>query len=268
MAERGERQMTAQTGIAPGVTPVTLGATSSVVLVCEHATHHVPAALDGLGLAPADRTSHAAWDPGALAVARHMAEHLGARLVAAEVSRLVCDCNRPPDAPDAMPARSELIEVPGNRNLGAADRAARIAAWHRPFHDRLARTIAATADPVLVTVHSFTPVYFGVPRTVEIGILHDADARLADAMLEAAATTAADAGRIVARNQPYGPADGVTHTLRQHALPQGHPNVMLEIRNDLIATEAQQRAMAETLSGWLVAALARPELTPGVACGS
>ena len=115
---------------------------------------------------------------------------------------------------------------------------------------------------MLVTVHSFTPVYKGQTRAVEIGILHDVDARLADAVLQVAA------GYNVQRNAPYGPADGVTHTLRRHALPRRLLNVMLEVRNDLIATSEDCAEMAETLVDWLtraraLCAVAKPEEAQG-----
>jgi predicted N-formylglutamate amidohydrolase len=228
--------------------------TSSVVLVCEHASHYIPARFDHLGLSDADRTSHAAWDPGALAVAEQMAHHLAANLIAARVSRLVYDCNRPPNAKDAVPARSEVIEVPGNRDLSQSDRAIRVNAYYRPFYDALQRVIGRIKDPIIVTIHSFTPTYFGKARSVEIGILHDSDARLADAMLQVAAT---HTSARVARNEPYGPEDGVTHTLKEHAIKAGHLNVMIEVRNDLIVTAEQQENMAATISNWLVNAFAQ-----------
>jgi predicted N-formylglutamate amidohydrolase len=105
---------------------------------------------------------------------------------------------------------------------------------------------------VIVTIHSFTPVYHGQHRAVEIGVLHDSDARLADAMLDIA-------GRHtplnVLRNAPYGPQDGVTHTLKEHAIRSGHLNVMIEIRSDLIETQRQQTDMAAMLAGWIAAAV-------------
>ncbi len=229
---------------------------AAAVLVCEHASHDIPAVYNGLGLAEADRRSHAAWDPGAMAVAEGISARLNAPLVASRVSRLVYDCNRPPEAPDAMPAKSERIEVPGNRDLSVAERHARVAAIYTPFADTLTKTIAAKPAPVIVTIHSFTPIYKGQPRAVEIGILHDSDSRLADTMLQ----TASDyCDNLVERNAPYGPEDGVTHTLRAHALPHGHLNVMIEIRNDLIATPQQQTDMAALLSDWLTGAIAIAE---------
>lgn len=238
--------------------------TSSVVLVCEHASCHIPEALDGLGLSDAAKVSHAAWDPGALGVARQIAKRLDAVLVASCVSRLVYDCNRPPEAPGAMPAKSEIFDVPGNVDLSPDQRAARAATYYVPFHDLLVQTVAARPAPLLVTIHSFTPVYNGVTRTVEIGVLHDADTRLADTMLDLAPThTSAD----VQRNAPYGPGDGVTHTLQVHGTAHGHPNVMIEVRNDLIRTEAEQAQMGDMLAEWLNDACEKLN-AQGVACSA
>ncbi|MGC9417613.1 MAG: N-formylglutamate amidohydrolase [Rhodovulum sp.] len=209
-----------------------------VVVVCDHASNAIPERFKGLGLAPGDAESHAAWDPGALGVARSMARLLDAPLVAASVSRLVHDVNRPAGSPEAMPVRSETISVPGNTALSEAERADRAQLYYEPFHAAVETILAARGAPVaLVTVHSFTPVWHGVPRDVEIGILHDLDRRLAEAMLTLAAERTC---RRVARNEPYGPKDGVTHTLNRHGDRKGRLNVMLEIRNDLIVDDAAQ----------------------------
>lgn len=233
------------------------GGAGPVVLLCEHASHHIPDRYDGLGLAPQDRLSHAAWDPGALGVARELARLQDAPLVASQVSRLVYDCNRPPEAASAMPARSEAIDVPGNRALSPDQRAEREAMVYRPFCDAVGAVLdgrrVSQSPTALVTVHSFTPVFHGRTRAVEIGVLHDTDARLADAML---AQSHALPHRLVDRNQPYGPADGVTHSLRLHGINRTLPNVMIEIRNDLLATEADQAALAREVHQMLAPALA------------
>lgn len=229
----------------------------AAVLVCEHASHHIPAAWGDLGLDAAARQSHAAWDPGAAPLAQRLAEALDAPLVAARLSRLVYDCNRPPDDPSAMPAQSETIAVPGNIGLSEASRAARVRAVYAPFTDALSRLITrrqALGTPfALITVHSFSPTWFGVARAVEMGILHDEDTRLADAML---AEAPALPHRDIRRNAPYGPGDGVTHTLRAHGLANRLPNVMIELRNDLLATGAAQDRMADEVLRLLCPALA------------
>ncbi|MEP4198361.1 MAG: N-formylglutamate amidohydrolase [Aliishimia sp.] len=234
---------------------------SPVVVVCEHASCFIPPEYDNLGLATDALQSHAAWDPGALAVATGLATHLDATLVASGVSRLVYDCNRPPNAPDAMPKKSEVFDVPGNTGLTPAQRDDRTGRFYEPFRQTLSDVITTTQTPIIVTMHSFTPVYLGKVRSVEIGILHDTDTILADVLLQTASShTTAN----VQRNEPYGPEHGVTHTLKEHAIEAGHLNVMLEIRNDMIVSQQQQDAMAKTLANWLVDAMDRLQ-TEGVA---
>lgn len=236
---------------------------SSVVLVCEHATQFVPAEFDGLGLSPKDRDSHAAWDPGALGVARALSHVLDAILIEGAVSRLVFDCNRLPEAEDGTPSQSEIIRIPGNEDLTPEARQRRVDAVYEPFHAAVDVAATEVEAPLIVTLHSFTPVYHGVPRDVEIGILHDVDLRLADAMLDRAA---AHTTRIVQRNAPYGPRDGVTHTLQRHGTLQYRPNVMIELRNDLIEVEAQQQQAGEMLGRWIADAVKRAELPGSVKC--
>lgn len=219
------------------------------LVVCEHASNRIPARYDGLGLPAGLLDSHIAWDPGALPVAQGISAALDAPLVAGGLSRLLFDCNRPPEAPDAIPARSEIHDIPGNCTLTPREREARIAGIHNPFRDALQSVLAGfAAPPVIVTVHSFTPVYRGVPRDVEIGLIHDSDERLTAAMMGCAGD---HTDRRLRVNDPYGPQDGVTHSLRAHALPINAPNVMLEIRNDLIRDPRAQVAMASMLARWI-----------------
>lgn len=222
-------------------------ATGAVVLVCEHASNAFPPPWDhGLGLSADQRAAHIAWDPGALGVARGLARELGAVLIHARASRLIYDLNRPPHASGAMPERSEIHDIPGNAALTADERLARVRALYTPFHAALsgllAERLALGIRPVLITVHSFTPIYFGQPRAVEFGVIHDADDRLARAI------AAQDTGLVTRLNDPYSAADGVAHMLARHATPLGLPHAMLEIRNDLIATAQAQADMAARLA--------------------
>lgn len=227
-------------------------AMSPVLLVCEHASRRLPEKMGSLGLSDDALKSHIAWDPGALAVSQLLVKSLDAALIYQRFSRLIYDCNRPPEAEAAMPPVSEIYQIPGNAVISAAERVARTQALYVPFTHTLSDFIttrkAQGRVPVLVTMHTFTPVYHGKQRDVEIGILHDEDSRLADAMLAAAGKTARYAVR---RNEPYGPADGVTHTLIQHGLKNGLLNVMIEIRNDLVSNEIGQKVMADYLTGIL-----------------
>ena len=222
-----------------------------VLLVCEHASAHIPSSLGDMGLRAVDRMSHAVWDPGAELLARVLSERLASPLVLARVSRIVHDCNRPPDRNDAMPSRVERIDIPGNRDLSPEQKAARTREVYAPFHAAVTQTLDAfVRPPALVTVHSFTPVWNGAPRETEIGLLHDTDPSLALAMLRVA-----PAGFRTELNAPYSAADGVTHTLAKHAAQRGLRSVMLEVRNDLLMDAAGVERVADALAAMLQSAL-------------
>ncbi len=243
-----------------------------VVLACEHASAAIPKHLHDLGLSADARYSHIAWDPGALITAQYISSLLDAPLVHSRVSRLVYDCNRAPSSLSAMPETSEIYSVPGNRNLSEQERDRRAQSYYVPFRDALSKTLAAKQHPpVLITIHSFTPNYHGRKREVEIGILHDTDTRLADALLKIAVDDEPENDYIVRRNEPYGPDDDVTHTLQSHAIPANYLNVMIEIRNDLLSTPEACETVAKLLARWIDKAVetfvptkdARSETTTG-----
>lgn len=246
-----EEAHAADDGAAP-VRVLNRAGKSAFIILCDHASRHIPAKYGTLGLGAEERSSHIAWDPGALPVARRVAEMLDATLVESCVSRLVADCNRPIDAPDLVPEISERTEIPGNRGLPPVERKRRIATVHAPYHaciDALVEErMAAGRETFLLALHSFTPVYKGVPRPWQVGIIHDEDMRLARAVLTALSAF----GEItVGDNEPYSPADRVYYTLERHGRSRDLPCVMIEIRNDEIRDEPGQGKWADLLVGIL-----------------
>ena len=226
---------------------------SPVLLVCEHASASIPEALGDLGLSVADRFSHAVWDPGAGALTEALSSTLNAPAILSRVSRLVYDCNRPPERPDAMPDQTEKVTIPGNRDLSDAARALRTTSIYDPFHALVGATIDQfEKPPALVTVHSFSPIWFDKPRSTEIGILHDDDPTLALEMM-----ALAEPGIRIELNEPYSAKDGVTHTLARHGSARGLRNVMLEIRNDLLATDEDVGRISAVLTAMLAPILAK-----------
>lgn len=227
---------------------------SPFVLICEHASRRMPRRLGTLGLPGAELERHIAWDIGAEPVARLLSRLMDAPLALQRYSRLAYDCNRPPESPGAMPEVSELTVIPGNKGLSAAERLARIDGIYRPFHDGVSRLLDARAaagmKTLIVSIHSFTPVYKGNRRSVELGILHDRDQILATRLIKSFPN-------IDARlNEPYGPKDGVMHTLNLHGFARGLPHAMIEIRNDLVADGRGQDEWAQRLSVPLIQAAA------------
>lgn len=224
---------------------INAGGSSPYVLLCEHASNRIPKNLGTLGLADADLQRHIAWDIGAEATARILSKLLDATLIIQRYSRLVYDCNRPPESDGAYPDVSEVFEIPGNRNLTPQARLARTREIARPFHAAIESLLDQRAverrHTVVASIHSFTPVYKGKPRDLDVGFLFDRDAALANFLIK---VFPLDKARL---NEPYGPKDGVLHLLNLHAAPRGLKHVMIEIRNDLIADHAGQNAWANYL---------------------
>lgn len=219
---------------------------SPIVLICEHASNTLPRALGPLGLSDEDRQRHIAWDIGAAGTARIISRILDAPLILQRYSRLAYDCNRSPEMPGAMPEKSEVFEIPGNVGLTPEYKLARVNGLYRPFMDAISAFLDERAawgkHTILVSIHSFTPTYFGKPRTLELGLLFDRDPWLANFIIKAIP------GEGARLNEPYGPKDGVMHLMNVHAAPRGLKHVMIEIRNDLIAHHAGQNTWANHLT--------------------
>ncbi|HXC14058.1 MAG TPA: N-formylglutamate amidohydrolase [Stellaceae bacterium] len=218
-------------------------------LTCDHGGRAIPRRLERLGLAEPDTCRHIAWDIGIAEVGQRLSAALDAALIAQTYSRLVIDCNRDPSAPSSIAEISEDTEIPGNRNLSEANRAARRDAIFRPYQDGIAaaldRRAAEGRVSVLIALHSFTPVFRRVPRPWHVGVLFNRDARLAHPLLE---LLRAEGDLTVGENEPYRVTDLTDFTVPVHGERRGLPHVEIEIRQDLIAEPAGQAAWGERLA--------------------
>ena len=228
------------------------GAVSPFLLLGDHAGKRVPRALDQLGLPDSEIERHIGWDIGVAGLGVALGDRLGATFIHQVYSRLVIDCNRRPGAPDSIPPVSDGTVVPGNAEPDAASRAAAIhAPYQQGIADELDRRAAAGLSTILVSLHSFTPAMRGVQRPWHIGFLYDAgDNRFARAAMASFRT---DAGLTVGDNEPYS-MDTIDFTIPQHAYPRVLPYVEIEIRQDLLATQAGITQWAERLEQHLVTA--------------
>lgn len=235
---------------------VNLHGRGPIVLICEHASRFIPDGFDSLGLSDIDLQRHIAWDIGALDLARELSVMLDAPLVHATYSRLLLDLNRPTDAVDSIVETSEGTVIPGNVGIGVAQRELRQRQIYAPFHaeiDALVdRRIASGLPTCVVSIHSFTPRYHGVDRPWHVGVIARNDRSLAGALL---AALHAEPGLCVGDNLPYGPQDGVYHSLERHGEARGLRGAMIEVRNDLLDDAESRERWAQTLRRTLEAAL-------------
>ncbi len=226
------------------------------LVTCDHATNYVPHFVNGgdLGIDAADMARHIAYDVGAAGLARALADRLNAPAILSDFSRLVIDPNRGEDDPTLVMRLYDGTLIPANRTADLAEIERRLDALHRPYHRAYDRLAARRADTVILAIHSFTPCLKGrAPRPWQIGVLYShLDTRLSRALIT---RLEAEPDLCVGDNEPYLghlPGDAID----RHALQPGRHNTLIELRNDLIATEAEQRAWADRLAPILTAALA------------
>ncbi|MDE9449447.1 N-formylglutamate amidohydrolase [Aliiroseovarius sp. Z3] len=229
------------------------------LITCDHAANTVPpcVANGDLGVAPGDMARHIAYDVGAAGVSRHLSDLLDAPAILSNFSRLVIDPNRGEDDPTLVMKLYDGTVVPANRHVDQVERDRRLNAFHRPYHRAVARLAARQNNSVILAMHSYTPQLNGrEKRPWHIAILHDRDSRLATPLI---ARLREEPDLCVGENEPYGGhLDG--DSIDRHAVLTGRVNVLIEIRNDLIETEDQQRGWAERLAPILTETLAKTGL--------
>jgi predicted N-formylglutamate amidohydrolase len=237
----------------PAVEVVNATADRPILLLCDHAANRIPAALGDLGLRDCDRQRHIAWDPGAAAVTRRLAELMGVTAVLSGYSRLVLDVNRPLMHPESICESSDGTEIAANLRLSAAARACRAEACFRPYHaavaEHIVRLEAGGAVAAIVAIHSFTPRLAdgGAHRPWHVGVLWNGDGRIALPLLDALSRRG---DLCVGDNQPYDGREG-SFTVDYHGNARGRPNVLVEIRQDELIEASGVERWADILAATL-----------------
>lgn len=169
-------------------------------------------------------------------------------------SRLVIDPNRGEDDPTLLMKLYDGTIIPANRHADEAEKQRRLNALHRPYHAAYEALAAQRPDRAICAIHSFTPQLKGrPPRPWQAAVLYShRDTRLALPLIEGLRA----AGILTGDNEPYsGHLDG--DSIDRHALQTSRPNVLIEVRNDLIASEDGQIAWADLLAPIIETALRR-----------
>ena len=227
-----------------------------ILFICDHATNSIPVVHGDLGLSAEQLADHIAWDPGAAGVTEALSDLLDCPAILARASRLLIDCNRHPADVDAIPEISEITSIPCNANLSPDEVAARIAAYHTPFHAGIEQVRADLGPQIraVVSLHSYVPVFHGQKRPWHLGLVYNADRRMADVVREG---LSADPYLVIGDNEPYSGQDRFYYTLNRHAQAHGLPCLMIEIRNDLLQNASDQDKWARILAPMLTKALAK-----------
>ncbi len=218
------------------------------LVTCDHASNHVPDWLNGgdLGIPAEDMARHIAWDVGAAGLARTLGRLLDSPVILSNFSRLVIDPNRDEDDPTLVMKLYDGTIIPANRHISVEGVENRLDRLYRPYHAAYARLAALHPQRVILAIHSFTPCLRGrPPRPWHVGVLYShLDERLSKPLI---ARLQQEPDLCIGDNEPYSghlPGDAID----RHALRLGRHNTLVELRNDLIQTAAQQNHWAARLA--------------------
>jgi len=222
---------------------VRAGSSRLAFVTCEHASGALPAPwslpLEDSWL----EGTHWTHDLGAADLARELAAHLSTVAVLANFSRLLADPNRPFDSPDVFRTTAEGRVIAMNRAIDSIDRDRRLILWQK-YHDTVHRELAESPAAIVLAAHTFTPNYEGSQREMEIGVLFDGEAALAETLRRGLV----DAGLHVAMNAPYSGKDGLMYSVDRHARTHGRRAIELELRQDLAVDPRARRRVTEAVA--------------------
>ena len=218
------------------------------LVICDHASNNIPLEYDNLGISKKDLESHRAFDLGASEVAIELSSLLSCSLVMANFSRLLNDPNRGKDDPTLIPKLSEGKIIKGNINISMSEddieRSKRILGFYLPYHRQINGFINKSLDngkiPKILSIHSFTPIWKGKKREIDIGILWDKDDRLSKIFLNSLKNIK------LGHNKPYS-GRLKNDTLYKHATSYGIPHVLIELRQDLLKKEKDKLQWAKKI---------------------
>ena len=229
---------------------------SPFVFLCDHSGRRIPARLNDLNMSQDDLKRHIAWDIGIEGVGRALSSYFDACLIMQPYSRLVIDCNRRPGSETSILAVSDGTKIPGNQKLSAEDAAVRVREIFDPYHRKISSHLDgrrnAGRPTILISLHSFTPVYADIPRPWHAGVLYNRNPDLSLAMFK---LLDAEGDIVVGNNEPYSVTDETDYSIPVHGEQRGLPHLTLEIRQDLLDNKAGQTAWAARLARLLPLAL-------------
>eukprot|EP01102_Stenamoeba_stenopodia_P014860 TRINITY_DN4997_c0_g1_i1.p1 TRINITY_DN4997_c0_g1~~TRINITY_DN4997_c0_g1_i1.p1 ORF type:complete len:320 (+),score=58.94 TRINITY_DN4997_c0_g1_i1:55-1014(+) len=200
--------------------------------------------------------THWSYDPGSYDFTKEIASSMGGvPYVTANFSRLYVDPNRPLSSDTLFRNVAEGRAIELNKTIDANEREKRLERCYRPFHSAIDQVIERDAPNinVVLSLHSFTPLYEGKKRQVEVGVLFNEDDTLAKPVYRYLTEKGYDA-RL---NEPWSGKEGLMYSSERAArLVKSTSNkstkrsvlpLMLEFRQDLVVIPQWRAKMIEHL---------------------
>ncbi len=213
-----------------------------ILFIADHASNYIPSSLKDLGLKKNLLNSHIAYDLGVKELCINLANILKSKYIIGEYSRLIIDLNRDKSDPTLIPEIVDRTVIKKNIILNENDKKKRISNIYNRYHQKIKTTIKHDNITILISLHSFNPIFKNKKRNIHFGILSNQDRRLSDYII----TEMKQRKLKIGDNEPY-KGNLIGDTMHKHGLKNNLHHTLIEIRNDLLSSPTKIQKVSKLL---------------------
>ena len=215
---------------------------SQILIVVDHASNFIPKENNKLGLPNSLLNQHIAFDIGIKELSLDLSNRLQCNTIQGKYSRLLIDLNRDLDDPTVIPEIVDGKIIPGNIGLSKSEVQLRVTKIYNKYHHEIDRIIRNEKVKVILSLHSFNPIFKSKKRLLEFGILSNEDKNLSNIIINQLRFQKLNVGD----NMPY-KGNLIGDTMYRHGLRNNLPHALIEVRNDLLSNASKIKRISNLL---------------------
>ena len=223
---------------------------NQVLIIADHASNYVPKENNNLGLPISFLNQHIAFDIGVKELILDLSNRLKCKVIQGKYSRLLIDLNRDLDDPTVIPVIVDRKIIPGNIRLSKSEVKLRVKKIYKKYHNEIDRTIKTENVKVILSIHSFNPIFKNKKRHLEFGILSNEDKNLSSIIIDQLRLQKLNVGD----NKPY-KGNLIGDSMYRHGLRNKLPHALIEVRNDLLSNPTKIKRVSRLLHKTIVNSL-------------
>ncbi len=205
-----------------------------ILFIADHASNYIPKSLKNLGLSKNLIDTHISFDLGIRDLCISLSKSCNAKYIAGDHSRLIIDLNRDIFDPTLIPVIADKKVIPSNINLSNYEKRKRVLRIYKKYHDEIRKIIKRDNINILISLHSFNPIFKNKKRNIHFGILSNQDRKLSEAILNEMRRRKIRVGD----NEPY-KGNLIGDTMYTHGLQNNMNHSLIEVRNDLLSSSTR-----------------------------
>ena len=221
-----------------------------ILIIADHASNFVPEENNKVGLLNSFLNKHIAFDVGVKELSLDLSNRLKCKVIQGKYSRLIIDLNRDLDDPTVIPEIVDRKIIPGNIGLGKSELRLRIEKIYNKYHYEIDQTIKNKKVKVILSLHSFNPIFKNKRRLLEFGILSNEDKNLSSIIIDQLKLQKLNVGD----NKPYR-GNLIGDSMYRHGLKNKLPHALIEVRNDLLSYPTKIKRVSRLLHKTVVKSL-------------